>query len=75
VLLGGTDALYEATESSFDPREREQRERAIAMLRRELGSDDVDRLVAIGRAMTVDELVAYALEFVEGASKDVSLVR
>jgi hypothetical protein len=45
------------------------------MLRRELGSDDVDRLVAIGRAMTVDELVAYALEFVEGASKDVSLVR
>ena len=62
VLQGGAEALYEATDSSFDSEELERREKAMALAAQELGSDSVDRLVADGRSMTADELVAYALE-------------
>jgi predicted ATPase/class 3 adenylate cyclase len=65
VLLGGADALYEATESSLDSMEREQHDRATTTLVRELERGEVDRLTAIGRAMPVDELVVYALECAE----------
>jgi predicted ATPase len=67
VLLGGVDELYEATESSYDPTELERRERAMATMLHELSRDDVDRLLARGRAMALDELVAYALEFTDDA--------
>jgi len=38
------------------------RERALERVRRELGDDETDRLLAEGAAMPYDDLVAYALE-------------
>jgi predicted ATPase len=75
VMQGGAEALYEATESAFDSRELEQRERAMAILGQELAPDLVQDLLATGRAMGVDELVAYALEFVETESRQASSAR
>jgi predicted ATPase/class 3 adenylate cyclase len=75
ILLGGAEALYEATESLFDARELEQHERAMAMLAQAYAPDHVDRLVVTGRSMTADELVASALAFVETESRRKSPVR
>jgi len=75
VLLGGADGLYEATELSFDSRELEQRARAAEIMSRELAPERMDRLHATGRAMTVDQLAAYAFEFLHAAFRDGSPAR
>jgi predicted ATPase len=61
VWQGGADAAYEATESTFDWRDRKRRERTIEILKRKLGPDRMEQLIATGRATAVDELVAEAL--------------
>jgi hypothetical protein len=68
VLLGGADALYEETESSFDPRELERRQQTVAILAAALPSERMHRLLEAGRTMTVDELVARARELHEAES-------
>lgn len=62
ILLGGSDVLNERTDLSWDQLELERRERARAVAARGLGTDAVEQLVAAGRTMSVDELVALALE-------------
>jgi tetratricopeptide (TPR) repeat protein len=62
VWQGGADAAYEATESTFDWRDRRRRERTIELLARKLGPDRMEQLIATGRATTLDDLVDRALE-------------
>jgi len=58
-LLGAADALCEEIGYSPEPRDREQRERVATAV-----GDDAALLAAKseGRALTLDEAVAYALE-------------
>jgi tetratricopeptide (TPR) repeat protein len=70
VWLGGADAAYEATESTLDSRESGRRERTVAILVRELGTDRMEHLLATGGAMTVDALVTDALAGHEAAAED-----
>jgi predicted ATPase/class 3 adenylate cyclase len=60
---GGADAAYEATESTFDWRDRKRRERTIEILKRKLSPDRMEQLIATGRVTAVDDLVAEALLF------------
>jgi non-specific serine/threonine protein kinase len=59
-LLGAGDAAYEAIGAAHDPIEAESRERALAALTEHLGTDDVELLVAEGRAMNGEETLALA---------------
>jgi tetratricopeptide (TPR) repeat protein len=67
VILGGSEALFEDAGGVREPVWREVHEETVSILERELG----DRLAASrqeGRSMTVEGLVAYALQFIGSAS-------
>jgi predicted ATPase/class 3 adenylate cyclase len=67
LILGGSEALFEDAGGVREPVWRELHEETVSSLQRELG----DRLAASrqeGRAMTVDDLVAYALQFIGSTS-------
>jgi predicted ATPase/class 3 adenylate cyclase len=67
-LLGGADAINDATESTLDSRDVARRERTTAILSRGLGPDRAEQLVAAGRGMEVDDLVAAALGYQEAVT-------
>jgi predicted ATPase/class 3 adenylate cyclase len=67
VILGGSEALFEGAGGVREPVWRELHEETVSILQREVG----DRLAASrqeGRAMTLEELVAYALQFIGSTS-------
>jgi len=67
-LLGAIVALAESTEFALMPIEEEWFEGMLADVRREAGSSQLDRMTADGRQVPLDELVAYALEFIDSAA-------
>jgi tetratricopeptide (TPR) repeat protein len=67
VMLGGAEVLYEATGSAFLPVQHEQHARTVSILRRELDTDQLARSWDRGRKMTPDQLVAYAVEFIDSS--------
>jgi heme oxygenase len=52
-----------------DPFDEARRERVLATLEEWLEAEEVDRLLAEGRAMTLDEAVEYALAALGNSSK------
>jgi predicted ATPase/class 3 adenylate cyclase/Tfp pilus assembly protein PilF len=65
VMLGAADALREGTEARADPVSRALQDETLSTLRREL---DDDRFVVAserGRAMTLEQAVEYAVQFID----------
>jgi tetratricopeptide (TPR) repeat protein len=67
VMLGGAEALYQRTESAVEWTTREWQEEILARLRHELDAERLSDLWERGRKMTLDELVAYSVDFIESA--------
>lgn len=61
TLVGAAEAMMEREKADWPPDERPHYERMLTRLPRGLGPDDFERLRAIGRAMSNDDAVAYAL--------------
>jgi hypothetical protein len=61
-LLGTAQALREAIRRPMAPPDRPLVDRAVAAARRSLGEEAVAAAWAEGRAMTLEQAVAYALE-------------
>ena len=56
-LLGASDVVRERTLLAIPATERAQREARVARLREVLGADELDRLVAEGRSLTMEDAV------------------
>jgi predicted ATPase len=69
LLLGGAEALFEHTEAVADWVTHEWHEETVTRLRHELDAAELADLWERGRKMTLDELVAYALEFIESGDR------
>jgi predicted ATPase/transcriptional regulator with XRE-family HTH domain len=61
-LLGATAALFEIYDPAMDPVDRADCERSIGAARAQLDAATFDTAWAAGRAMTVEQAIAYALE-------------
>jgi predicted ATPase/DNA-binding SARP family transcriptional activator len=61
-LLGAVDAMRDRSDAELEPIVAEFYERAAAAVRSELGEDSFARLRAEGRALTLEEAAAAALE-------------
>jgi predicted ATPase/class 3 adenylate cyclase len=61
-LLGATAALFEIFDPVMDPIDRADYERAVAAARAHLEAATFDMAWAGGRAMTVEQAIAYALD-------------
>ena len=61
-LLGAAEALMEAIGSCFDPPYRAELDRNLAPARAGIGEEMFAKEVAAGRAMSMEEAIAYALE-------------
>jgi predicted ATPase/DNA-binding SARP family transcriptional activator len=59
-LLGGADALFEVIGADLEPAERRMHERTISAARACLGEEAFSNAWAAGRAMRLEEAVAYA---------------
>jgi len=59
-LLGSTQAWHEQDFFKRSPKERLERENAIASLREEIGEEAFIAAWAEGRAMTLEQAIAYA---------------
>ena len=59
-LLGSTQALYDHDSFQYPPKNRLERENAIACLRQALGEEAFTKAWEEGRAMTLEQAVAYA---------------
>jgi tetratricopeptide (TPR) repeat protein len=62
TLVGAAEAMMERENAEWPPDERPHYERMLSRLPRALGPEDFERLRAIGRAMSNDEAVDYALK-------------
>lgn len=60
-LLGATATLFEIFDPAMDPIDRAEYEHAVASARADLGTAMFDTAWAIGRAMTVEQAIAHAL--------------
>lgn len=66
-LLGAAQIARERANSpSTDRQEIEERERALRRLEVETGTDELERLIEVGRSMGLDEGVAFALNEGQG---------
>jgi tetratricopeptide (TPR) repeat protein len=61
-LLGATAALFEIFYPVRDPVDRADYERAVAAARAHLDAVTFDTAWSVGRAMTVEQAIAYALD-------------
>jgi len=66
--LGAAQALIENTDAVIGPADRIEVERDISAVRTQLGEEAFAPAWAEGRAMTLDQAIAYALEDDAGAS-------
>jgi tetratricopeptide (TPR) repeat protein len=69
VLLGGAAEFLEATGFWRDPVMEELRQQTIAILREKLEGEDLRQSWERGRKMPIDELVAYAVDFVDSSGR------
>jgi predicted ATPase len=65
VMLGGAELLHERTDAAFEPVGRETHEDTVARLQRELDEELLSECWERGRNMSLDELVDYAVEFID----------
>jgi predicted ATPase/class 3 adenylate cyclase len=68
VMLGGAAELREATGFTHDPVGQEFHEEIVSNVRRDLDGDRLRRSWEQGRKMSLDELVVYALGFLDPPS-------
>jgi predicted ATPase/class 3 adenylate cyclase len=61
-LLGAADTLLELTGAALQIEDRPPYERGIASAREQLGADEYEKAWQEGRAMSLEEAIAYALE-------------
>jgi hypothetical protein len=61
-LYGVAEALREATGIPVDPPERPDYEESVALTRDTLSEVEFNAAWAVGRSMSLDDAVAYALE-------------
>jgi tetratricopeptide (TPR) repeat protein len=61
TLVGAAEAMMEREGAEWPPDERPHYERMLTRLPRALGEPEFERIRAVGRAMSNDEAVAYAL--------------
>jgi hypothetical protein len=61
-LFGASETGFSSMGAGVDTALDDERAKAVASARAALGDEEFERLQADGRAMTVDEAVAYALE-------------
>jgi tetratricopeptide (TPR) repeat protein len=61
TLVGAAEAMMERERAEWPPDERPHYERMLTRIPRALGEDEWERVRAIGRAMSNEEAVAYAL--------------
>ena len=64
-LLGAAETLLETTGTNLEPRAQGVYERATAIGKEQLGEQGFETARRLGRAMTPDEAIAYALEGVD----------
>jgi predicted ATPase/class 3 adenylate cyclase len=67
VMLGASAALHEKTESQLDLVSEEMQRQALGPLQDELGSDALAAAMGRGREMQLDQIVAYAVEFIDSS--------
>jgi tetratricopeptide (TPR) repeat protein len=65
VILGGAEALYEATGSGFEPVGSDAYEQTLSVLRGDLDDAALAEAWRRGKQMSVDDLVSYAVEFID----------
>jgi tetratricopeptide (TPR) repeat protein len=65
VLLAAADALRTGTEAEQEDVGRADREETLSILHRNLQNDDFSAASARGRVMTLEQAVAYAVEFID----------
>lgn len=61
-LFGAAQALFDATDNLFSPFDRAELDRHIQIAREQLGGVGFDMLVNEGRAMRMEQAIAYALD-------------
>ncbi len=62
VVLGGAEAQFEAIGAAMWPADRLEYERSVAAVRSTLSEEAFAAAWAEGRAMTLEQAIAYALE-------------
>jgi len=62
LLWGAAEALREEIEAPLPPNERERYHHEVAVVRQVLGAEKFSTAWAQGRAMTMEQAIAYALE-------------
>jgi tetratricopeptide (TPR) repeat protein len=62
TLVGAAEAMMEREHADWPPDERPHYERMVYRLPRGLGQEEFERIRAVGRAMSTDEAVHYALK-------------
>jgi hypothetical protein len=65
VMLGAASALREGAEAKQDPVSRDVLEETLSTLRGNLDEDDFTAAWERGRAMTLEQAVEYAVEFID----------
>jgi hypothetical protein len=61
-LSGAAQAILETTSFPYEPMDRGEFERHIQIAREKLGNAKFEELESEGRAMTMEQAIAYALE-------------
>jgi hypothetical protein len=61
ILVGAAEAMMEREHADWPPDERPHYERMVYRLPRGLGQEEFERVRAVGKAMSADEAVEYAL--------------
>jgi predicted ATPase/class 3 adenylate cyclase len=70
VLLGAAGVLLEGAEAVQEDAARTLREETLATLHRNLDEDDFTAAWERGRAMTLEQAVAYAVQFIDSCSEE-----
>jgi predicted ATPase len=68
ALLGATQTLAESAGFALVPVEVEWFEEMLDVVRRELGAEGLERALAIGRRLGLDEVVSYGIEFIDSGT-------
>jgi predicted ATPase len=69
VLLGAAEVLLEGAEAVQEEVARTLREETLATLHRNLDEDDFTAAWERGRAMTLEQAVAYAVQFIDSSAE------
>jgi predicted ATPase/class 3 adenylate cyclase len=65
VMLAGADVLREGAEAVLEPVGQALREETLSLLRRNVPEDELAAARHRGRGMTLDQIVSYAVQFID----------